>query len=98
MKIVKFMNWTCEVVEHEYASGGLALRLVDIEDGSAIATATVNMPEYELAEGEILLKGWSENEGLPEALERAGIVELTGRAVANGFVQAPIARYLGNIR
>ena len=42
----------------------------------------------------VFLKGWSENTGLPEALVRAGVVELTGRKVTTGWSEAIEARLL----
>lgn len=52
--------------------------------------ATVCLPEGAEHPGEfgVWLKGWSENEGLPEALERSGIVVLTGKVAATGFAIA----------
>jgi hypothetical protein len=45
-------------------------------------------------EGCVFLKGWSENVGIPEALVKAGIVELTGRKVISRFCEAVEARLL----
>ena len=42
----------------------------------------------------VWLKDWSENEGVPEALVEAGIVELTGAHWPTGFVAAKEARLL----
>ena len=92
-KLVTFRNWTCRVVEHKYPNGRTALHLVDAQTEEPIATATVNLPQTPLSPGEILLKGWSENTGLPEALEEAGIVKLTGAVASTGFVYAQIAIY-----
>ena len=54
----------------------------------------MNIPEHALKEGHVFLKGWSENEGVPEELDRLGIVELTGRKVRTGFVKAQEAKLL----
>jgi len=72
-----------------YQCGAVALV---IESNSGIeAKATVNMPEVDLQKDQIILKNWSENTGIPEALVKAGLVEITSEAVSNGFVAAPIA-------
>ena len=42
----------------------------------------------------VWLKDWSENEGVPEALVKAGIVELTGAHWPTGYVSAKEARLL----
>ena len=44
--------------------------------------------------GNVWLKDWSENEGVPEALVKAGLVELTGIQWATGFCEAKEARLL----
>jgi len=71
---------------------GGAIALVIESDRGIEAKATVNIPGVILPEGHIILKDWSENEGIPEALIKAGLVELTGESVATGFVNAPIAK------
>lgn len=42
----------------------------------------------------VWLKGWNENEGVPQALVDAGIVELTGNTWPTGYVDAQEARLL----
>jgi len=53
-------------------------------------------PPAPLREGHVWLKGWSENQGVPEALEAAGLVELTGETWPTGFVEAQEAKLLIN--
>ena len=60
-------------------------------NGERVAKASVNMGDYiaePLPHGEVWLKGWSENDGLPEAMERAGAVKRTGRTHPAGFAEA----------
>lgn len=45
-------------------------------------------PPAPLRPGHVWLKGWGENEGAPEALEEAGLVELTGETWPTGYVEA----------
>jgi hypothetical protein len=74
------------------AGGGLAL--ICERAGQREYVATVNLAPYgsrPLAENEVWLKGWSENEGVPEALEKAGIVKLTSETMPTGFVEAQLA-------
>ena len=42
---VLFKTWLCRVVPAMYSNKILALQLKDIEDGSPIATATVNLED-----------------------------------------------------
>ena len=83
----------------QYASRELAMEIID-RDGTAypdsipgerLTTATVSLIPYgnpKPAFGCVWLKGWSENEGIPEALVAGGVIELTGRSTSTGFVVA----------
>lgn len=87
-------NGKLKVVKKQYGNGRLALTLEDPEDGSPWFTATVNLPEEAMPIDHAFMKGYSENEGLPEALVKAGVVELTGKKVKTGFVEVEIAKIL----
>ena len=65
-----------------------ALSLVD-EEGP-VATATVNLPDVPLGKNQVLIKNWSENEGMLDALVAAGVVKPTGETVRSGFVEVPV--------
>ena len=81
-----------------YQNGRISLELVAWEDdtisevfeGEPIATCTVNVPEYPLAADEVIIKDYSENEGMLQALLDAKVVELAGRSVSMGFVTSPV--------
>lgn len=75
-----------------YANNRTAMTLVD--DEGQIACATVNLPEYDLKGDEILIKTWSENEGMLDFLTRHKIVEDLGRDVPTGYVSARVCRLL----
>lgn len=93
-KKVTFRNWKCIAKTAEYHDGATALLLVDEEDGSPVATASVylapetigrdDVPSDGIHRDQCYIKTWSENEGLLEALEEAGIVKKTGITVAVG--------------
>jgi len=96
---IRFKNWNCEIVKHQYNNNGrTALELVAAEDdmeqdiwkGEPIATATVNLSDTPLASDEVIVKDYSENEGMLDTLLKAGVVELTGRTVSTGFVTCPV--------
>lgn len=78
--------------EGEYPNGTLAISATTLQ-GEPQFTATVALDEIP-AEGCVFLKGWSENEGIPEALVKAGIVELTGRTIPTGYCEAVEAKLL----
>lgn len=51
------------------------------------STFTVNVPEFFPMEGEVLIKDYSENEGILQDLVDAGIVKESHGTYATGFVQ-----------
>ena len=54
------------------------------------AIATVNMPEVDLKPNEVLIKNYSENEGVLQFLVDNNIVVPTGKIVETGYVKLPI--------
>ncbi len=70
------------------------LSIVDAETKESLVTASVNLPEIELLEGEMLIKDYSENEGVLLGLVNAGVVEHTGKEVPIGYVTIPIVKIL----
>jgi hypothetical protein len=90
----KYMHGNHNIEIVQYAMGGNCIRITDALDGSPAATATVCIPEAPLPPGQVWLKGWSENEGLPEALAAAGVVELLTQVYRCGHAYAQLARLL----
>lgn len=84
MKNVKFKDWNCKLRFRKYQNGRTAIELVDAINGEPIAMATVNIPECALEEDEVIIKNYSENEGMLDALIGAGIIERTNK-VGTGF-------------
>jgi len=71
-------RWTDEparLVWGSYSNGRPALEFVTMS-GEPMARATVNLEEVMLPPGCTFVKSYSENEGMAEALEQAGIVEV----------------------
>lgn len=98
-KRIQFKDWDCELIKDEYVGNGrTALELVawedkpeeDIYKGEPISTCTINMPEVPLGVDEVIIKDYSENDGMLRTLLDAGVVELSGRSVQTGFVTCPI--------
>ena len=103
--VLRFRDWDVNIQISQYAySGGTAilLRAADTEHnkrngtypGEPIATASVNLEDADLADNEIAIKDWSENEGMAEWLVINGLVEDTWKTCAAGHVLAPIVRTL----
>jgi hypothetical protein len=74
----------------KYENGRTAIRIYDA-DGEPYAVATVNMPNVLLADNEVLIKDYSENEGILDFLVKNNIVTPTSCGVESGFVWLPIA-------
>lgn len=81
-----------EVYPQHPIMGSMALVLM--HEGEEFTVATVNLfleCPRPLAENEVWLKGWGENEGVPAALEKAGLVTRTGEKTRTGFAEAELA-------
>lgn len=76
----------------QYANGRTAITLMS-EEGP-VATVTVNIPDADLSPGDILVKTWSENEGMVNFLADNKIVQDMGHDVPTGFVTARVCRLL----
>ena len=87
--ILHFNDWSCVVNKTQYADNKrTALQLIDAEDGLPICMATVNIPDEPLEDDEVLIKDWSENQGIYRALRTAGIVGDPLGFVPTGYVEA----------
>jgi hypothetical protein len=90
MKNVKFKKWDCYVKYAQYSNGRLAIQLEENGTYEPIAVATINIPECRLQINEVIIKNYSENEGMISALLEAGIITEFVRTVKHGFVESPI--------
>ena len=82
-----------ELFFEHYRDDTTAITAISLQ-GEPEFVATVSIPNEKPREGCVFLKGWSENEGIPEALAKAGVVRLTGRKVKAGFCEAIEAEVL----
>ncbi len=87
-----YINEEVKLVFGHYSDDSIAIKGLSLY-GEPVFTATVALDEKP-AEGCVFLKGWSENEGVPNALIKAGVVELTGRKIKTGFCEAVEAKLL----
>lgn len=64
---------------------------IDSLDGDVFCIATCNVPEAEVGPREVILKNWSENEGIEYSLIEAVVIEpYPVKFVSTDFVQAPV--------
>lgn len=80
------------VYYEQYVDGATpALQLVDTDTGEPLCTASVALPTPP-REGYVFIKDWSENAGVLEGLQRAGIIGEVEREVPTGFATAKECR------
>jgi hypothetical protein len=92
--MIQYKNWNCNVLFHTYQeNGNTAIQLVDARDGQPIATASVNL-STPLAQDEVYIKNYSENEGVLEALVEGGILSPPISYSQTGFVTVPRCKIL----
>jgi hypothetical protein len=91
-KTVFFGGEHCLISWGKYPNGRVSIQLFG--KNGPMGTATVNIPSEPLDDYEVIIKSYSENEGMLEALVSAGIVKETGRYVTTGYVIAPVCRLL----
>ena len=89
MKTVRFQQWDCVVEKGKYGNGRPALILNDAHTGEEVARATVKLPNVEAGRNEVFIRNYSENEGMLNALQAAGVVRETGDYVACDFALIP---------
>lgn len=91
MNKVKFKSWNCIVEKSTYRhDGSISLSLVDAEDGQPVATASTYLEDFPIADDyksdHCWIKTWSENNGIVQALQLAGVIDVTGTTqVVNPF-------------
>lgn len=77
-------------VDHYRLTKAAAIQLNMVEDGEPWCTLTCNIPGTVLADNEILVKTWSENEETAKCALASGLFRDTRKRVSTGFVQAQI--------
>lgn len=75
---------------NHFANGGKVFRLIDTFDFSPVSNCNVWVEG--LAEDEIAVKNYSENEGMLNFLVENNICEVPHRNVSSGYVVLPICK------
>ena len=92
--IISFWGNKCKVHIAQYSNKRIALELLDINDNTSIAIATVNLPNIDLQKDEVAIKNYSENEGILDILINAEIISKPLYSVKSGFIDIPICKLL----
>jgi len=73
-KEVTFLDTVCTVKKETYQSNGrICLDLIDKEENEVFACATINV-FIPIKKDEVVIKNYSENQGIREVLQLAGII------------------------
>ena len=98
MEIVYYDDLELGVEYQTYSNGRIAIQLNDYNSvelpGEPYCKATVNVPEASLESDEVIIKNYSENMGLDDALIESGLTEDTGKRINVGYVTVPIHKLL----
>lgn len=89
-KAVDFSGCKCKAIIRPYNSGRIYMQLVDIEDGMPVARVTLDIDTLPIIDDMIIIKSYSENKGMYEALLSSGIIKPCERVYAVGFEFAKI--------
>jgi hypothetical protein len=80
---------------NSYRDGNRVAITAVCDDGERFGTVTVNDPSVDLAEGEILVKTWTENAWVPQLLEQLPNRFFdTGKRVPMGYDNAQVWRFV----
>ena len=91
MPKVKFHKWNCTLRFVRYdVNDQICIQLFDADDRMFVATATTNVLDAELSSDEVVIKDYSENEGMYNALLDAGIINPSNRNVRTGYTECPV--------
>ena len=94
--MIQFSSYICEIQVEKYMHGGTVIILVDADDGSTVAVATVNIDG--LGPNEVAIKDYSENDGMYQTLIDAKVIKPMHREVTQGFVTLPVCMLKKNYR
>jgi len=95
---VLFRQWKCYVQIRYYDNDRIAIVLIDATDKDTVAVATINVPKYPLKDGEVIIKNYSENEGMLQCLIKAGVISAPVAYVQTGFVTCPVCKLLVQVQ
>ena len=97
MKKVIFHNkeLSVKITTYQEPKDRIAIVLIDDEYPEEVyAIATVNIPEESIAKDEVIIKNYSENEGMLDSLAIAGIITFPSRYIKTGFVECPVCKLI----
>ena len=85
-------NW--KLLLSKYSNGRTTVIFINPDDGEEEAIATINLPNIELKKDEVIIKDYSENEGMYESMLKLGYISPEIHQVRTGFVTVPVVKLL----
>lgn len=89
----KYSDGIIDLHFRTYTNGRISIEGVSLNNESMFR-ATVNIPEVDVPESHVLLKGWEENQGIPEALMQLGVVGPVLENIPTGYCVATLHKLL----
>jgi hypothetical protein len=86
-----------------YSNGRPAVEYLMLSDEPELAemgymesacVATLNLPDEDLEADEVIIKDYSENQGIYDCMLKAGHIGPASRYVKSGFITAPVCKLL----
>ncbi len=87
----KFNDFNCFVKLNRYSNNRPQIQLYDLDDGLPVATGSINIPDEPLQAGEVIIKDYSGNEGMYQALVDSNIILPSHRKIRTGHVECPVS-------
>jgi hypothetical protein len=84
---MKYYQGPMEIISGTYPSGQIYLQGAVVGTGEPIATLTSNVPDVDIPAAHIVVKDYSENEGVYKTLLEAGVIEECVDKIPSGFIE-----------
>jgi hypothetical protein len=91
---INFQGFECRIEMGQYSNGRTAMELVEIGTEEPVLVATVNIPFEALMKDEVIIKNYSENEGILEVLIAANVISEPIRYASTGWTSSPVCKLL----
>lgn len=93
--MAKFVDLKLSSVKFQYAkyaNGRIAIMATD--EGQPLCKCTVNIPDIDIANDEVIIKDYSENEGVLQDMIDIGMVSIPRKIIDTGHANAAICKLL----
>jgi hypothetical protein len=90
---ITFLGTPCTIdANRKYGNNRTAIILVERGTGEDFLTASTNIPDKHIDLDEVIIKDFSENQGIFKALVNIGAITDTGKKVSSGYVTCPVGK------